>query len=361
MRYDAIRFITDTKRDSYVLTQTLTCCSFIDGKSNHSSSSAQLVTKLHPANNEIIYHLAYAEDSDLQQAVDASRRAFEIWSQISVMQRGNILLRAAEILRERLHELAEIEVWDTGKPITEALNVDVLSAADALEYFARAAVAVEGEVVPNQNALVYTMREPLGVCVGIGAWNYPLQIACWKAAPALMMGNTIIFKPSELTPATALKLAEIFLQAGMPPGVFNVIIGGAAVAEKLLTQPHLAKISFTGSVPTGKRILQQAATQLIPVTLELGGKSPLIIFEDADLDQAVIGSMLANFYTQGEICSNGTRVFISRKIHDQFIDRLITRVKKLVVGNPFDHATQVGSLISHEHMQKVQRYIAEGS
>lgn len=343
-----------------VLTQATVCHSYIDGTFQQVTSKNSHHPNFHPASNEVINQISYASDDELQFALESGHRAFKVWSQMSIHQRSAILLKAAAILRSRVGELAEIEVWDAGKPISEALSVDVFSAADALEYFAKAAVALESQVVPNSNALIYTLHEPLGVCVGIGAWNYPLQIACWKAAPALMMGNTMIFKPSELTPMTALKLAEIFIEAGMPAGVFNVVLGDGGVAEKLLSQPGIAKISFTGSVATGRKILQQAAQRLVPVTLELGGKSPFIIFDDANLDQAVIGTMLANFYTQGEICSNGTRVFVARKLHDAFLEKLVARVKKLVIGDPFDKKTQVGALISRAHLQKVQGYIERG-
>lgn len=342
--------------------QTLTqaCRSYINGK-HVQSQSENLYPNYHPATNQVINHVAVADAEVLTAAVNSAKQAFATWSRLSVNQRGAILLRAAEMLRERIREFAGMEVWDTGKPISEALLVDVNAAADTLEYFAKTAVAMKDDVIPASDALIYTRREPLGVCVGIGAWNYPLQIACWKAAPALMMGNTMIFKPSELTPMTAIALADVFIQAGMPAGVFNVVLGDGATAEILLSLPGIAKISFTGSVATGKKILQQAANELLPVTLELGGKSPLIIFDDADLDQAVVGSMLANFYTQGEICSNGTRVFVSRKLHDQFIESLHARVKKLVIGNPFDNHTQIGALISKEHFQKVSNYIKSGT
>lgn len=327
---------------------------------NNKVAEDQLHPNIHPATNQIINYIAHANAEELRLAVESSHNAFKQWSKWTTNQRSKVLLKAASLLRERVVELSTLEVWDTGKPITEALNVDVYSAADSLEYFAKAALGLEDSVMPNNNALIYTLREPLGVCVGIGAWNYPLQIACWKAAPALMMGNTMIFKPSELTPMSALVLAEIFLQAGMPPGVFNVILGDGAVAKQLLAQPHIAKISFTGSVPTGKKILQQAANNLTPVTLELGGKSPLIIFDDADIDEAVIGSMLANFYTQGEICSNGTRVFVARAIQDVFIQKLLSKVNKLVVGDPFHEQTQIGALISRDHLKKVSDFIQLG-
>ncbi len=332
------------------------CHSYIHGAYQQTAGDNG-VPNYHPASNEIINVIDYAALADIHRAVESSQAAFTIWSRFSVNQRSVVLLRAAELLRERVNELAHLEVWDTGKPVSEALSVDVISAADALEYFAKIALAETGTVVPNTTALIYTRQEPLGVCVGIGAWNYPLQIACWKAAPALVMGNTMIFKPSELTPMSALVLAEVFIQAGMPAGVFNVVLGDGVVAEKLLAHPGIAKISFTGSVATGRKILSQAAQQLLPVTLELGGKSPLIIFADADIDQAVTGAMLANFYTQGEICSNGTRVFIHKKMHDRFLEKLITRVSQLKIGNPFNHETQVGALISRAHLQKVMDFI----
>ena len=334
------------------------CQSFINGR--YVKHTHALHPNYYPATNQIINEMAYASTDDLAFAVASSHQAFKVWSQMPLNQRSTILLKAASLLREKVQAFAELEVWDTGKPIAEALSVDVYSAADCLEYFAKIALALEDSVMPDHQALIYTHREPLGVCVGIGAWNYPLQIACWKAAPALIMGNTMVYKPSELTPMTTLALADIFLQAGMPPGVFNVVLGDGAVAEKLLSAPHIAKVSFTGSVPTGKKVLQNAANYLLPVTLELGGKSPLIIFDDADMDQAVIGTLLANFYTQGEICSNGTRVYVARHIYDVFIEKLISRTKKLIIGDPFDAKTQVGALISRPHMQKVMNYIAQG-
>lgn len=335
------------------------CHSFVDGQYIQNQTS-NLHPNIFPGTNQIINQVDYASADTLEQAVASSHKAFNVWKQTSLNQRSAILLRTASLLREKLSDLAALEVWDTGKPIAETLAVDVHSAADCLEYFAKIALAYEDHVMPHQDALIYTMREPLGVCVGIGAWNYPLQICCWKAAPALIMGNSFIYKPSELTPMTALALAEIFLEAGLPPGTFNVILGDGQVAEQLLEQPHIAKISFTGSVQTGKKIMQQAATRLLPVTLELGGKSPLIIFADADIDQAVAGSILANFYTQGEICSNGTRVFVAGSIYESFLHKLLPQVKKLIIGDPFDLKTQVGALISREHMKKVTDYIELG-
>ncbi|TAL65013.1 MAG: aldehyde dehydrogenase family protein, partial [Legionella sp.] len=227
---------------------------FIDGRSKNSAANNALHPNFHPATNEIISQMAYANTDDLADAVQSSLDAFKIWSKWPMNQRSEVLLKAATLLRQRVQDLAKLEVWDTGKPIAEALAVDVYSAADSLEYFAKIALGLEDQVMPYPTALIYTQREPLGVCVGIGAWNYPLQIACWKAAPCLIMGNTMIFKPSELTPMTATVLAEIFIEAGMPPGVFNVVLGDGQIAQQLLAHDHIAKISFTGSVNTGKKI-----------------------------------------------------------------------------------------------------------
>ena len=249
---------------------------------------------------------------------------------------GRILNEAAKILRSRNREIATLEVQDTGKPIAEALSVDVLSGADAIEYFAGMASKIHGshfDLPPN--AFAYTRREPLGVCAGIGAWNYPIQIACWKSAPALACGNAMVFKPSELTPLTAMELARAYTDAGVPPGVFNVVHGDGRTGQALSRHPGIAKISLTGEVETGKRVMADASATLKHVTMELGGKSPLIVFADADLDNAVSGAMMANFYTQGEVCSNGTRVFVEESIREAFLEKLIPRVQAMKVGDPW--------------------------
>ena len=235
-----------------------------------------------------------------------------------------------------------------------------MSGAECIEYFAGAAATIHGEYYDLGGAFAYTRREPLGVCAGIGAWNYPLQIACWKSAPALACGNAMVFKPSELTPLSALELAAVYTEAGVPPGVFNVVTGDRRTGDALTRHPGIAKISLTGSVPTGKAVMAAAAESLKPVTLELGGKSPLVIFDDADLENAVAAALLANFYTQGEICSNGTRVFVHRSIRDRFVDALRTRAGKLTIGDPLDRATDVGALISESHLQKVLGFIDAG-
>ena len=271
-----------------------------------------------------------------------------------------MLNQAVRILRARNRELAELEVADTGKPIAEAEVVDVASGADCIEYYAGLAASLHGEHYDLGNSFAYTRREPLGVCAGIGAWNYPLQIACWKSAPALACGNSMIFKPAELTPITAVELAKIYTEAGLPNGVFNVVHGFGDTGAALVAHPGIAKVSLTGEVGTGKKVMAAAAATLKHVTLELGGKSPLIVFEDASLDNAVSAAMMANFYTQGEVCSNGTRVFVHRSIVEEFNRRLVERTAKLRIGDPMDPATQIGALISPEHRAKVLDYVAAG-
>ena len=269
-------------------------------------------------------------------------------------------MRAAGLLRDRNEALARLEVEDTGKPLAEALEVDVHSGADCLEYYAGLADKLHGEHTPLQDAFVYTRREPLGVCAGLGAWNYPLQIACWKAAPALACGNAMVFKPSELTPLTAHALAGIFCEAGLPPGVFNVVQGPATTGQALVRHPSVAKVSLTGEVSTGRKVMAAAAGTLKRVTMELGGKSPLVLFDDCDLDSAVQGAIDANFYTQGEVCSNGTRVFVQRRLLEPFLAALLPRVAALRIGDPMDPRTRVGSLISREHAERVLAYIDVG-
>lgn len=332
--------------------------SFIDGRAVH-GSGARFDT-LNPATGQVIAGVHDCTDDDVNAAVAAAQRGFAVWSALTGTERGRILQRAVQILRARNDELAALEVQDTGKPWQEAQVVDVASGADCIEYFAGAAATLAGAQYPLKNAFAYTRREPLGVCVGIGAWNYPIQIACWKSGPALAAGNAMIFKPSELTPMTALKLAEVYLEAGVPPGVFQVLQGRGTTGALLAAHPDVAKVSVTGSVPTGKRVMASAADTLKRVTMELGGKSALVVFEDADFEQAVTAAMMANFYTQGEICTNGTRVFVQRSMLPRFIARLQERTALLRIGDPMHPDTEVGALISAVHRDKVMGYIQIG-
>jgi betaine-aldehyde dehydrogenase len=314
-----------------------------------------------PATGATLAQIAVDGATQIEAAVARAQVAQRKWGALTGAERGRILHKAARLLRERNDELAHLETLNTGKPIQETRAVDVLSGAECLEYYAGIAAGIAGEHLDlGPNAFGYTRREPLGVVAGIGAWNYPLQIACWKSAPALACGNAMIFKPAELTPLTAVKLEEIYLAAGVPPGVFQVVQGQADTGRLLTRHPLIRKISLTGEVGTGKAVMADAASSLKQVTLELGGKSPLIVFEDAKLDNAVAGALLGNFYSAGEVCSNGTRVFVHKSLRSAFIERLRARAEAMKIGDPLDPATQVGALISQEHMEKVLGFIARG-
>ncbi len=332
---------------------------YIDGQ-RCDATSGETFANINPATNEVICDVQQSSMGDVDRAVASAQAGFEQWRAMPGAQRGRILNEAVRILRSRNASLAALEVADTGKPISEALSVDVLSGADCIEYFAGMAATLHGEHVDLGSSWGYTRREPLGVCAGIGAWNYPIQIACWKSGPALATGNAMIFKPAELTPTTAVELAAIYTEAGVPNGVFNVVQGDSRVGRALSEHVGIAKVSLTGEVGTGRLVMAQAAPTLKHVTLELGGKSPLIIFDDAHLDNAVSAALMANFYTQGEVCSNGTRVFVHESIIEEFTRRLVERTEKMRIGDPMDESTHVGALISRDHQQKVLGYISAG-
>ncbi|MCO5162793.1 MAG: betaine-aldehyde dehydrogenase [Mesorhizobium sp.] len=315
---------------------------------------------IYPATGETIATLHSATPNIVELAVEAARAAQPAWARLKPVERGRILRRASDILRARNAELARLETLDTGKAIQETLVADPASAADALEFFGGAIAAFHGDHVDLGGPFAYTRREPLGVCVGIGAWNYPIQGAGWKSAPALAMGNAMVFKPSENTPLSALALAEIYTEAGLPDGLFNVVQGYGDVGAALAGHTVVAKVSLTGSVPTGKKVLALAGSQMKHATMELGGKSPLIVFEDADLENAVSGAMLGNFYSTGQVCSNGTRVFVEKDLHGRFVDRLVERTKKIRLGDPLDPETQMGPLINKAQHDKVLGYIEIG-
>jgi betaine-aldehyde dehydrogenase len=296
----------------------------------------------------------------VEQALASGKAAQKAWAKMSGTERGRILRRAADIIRARNYDLSVLETYDTGKPMQETLAVDATSGADALEYFGSLAGSITGEHIPLGEDWVYTIREALGLCVGIGAWNYPTQIACWKAAPALACGNTMVFKPSEATPLCALKVAEILHEAGLPAGVFNVVQGMGEVGGALVTDPRVNKVSLTGSAPTGKKVYAAAAAGMKHVTMELGGKSPLIVFEDADIDNAVGGAINGNFYSSGQVCSNGTRVFVHKSIKEKFLARLAERIGNAVIGDPMDEATSFGPMVNENQMNIVLGYIEKG-
>ncbi len=336
-----------------------TASHFVDGVYVE-DTAGDVIDVIYPATGEVIAKVHAATPAIVEQAISSAKRAQKEWAKMTGTERGRILRRAADMIRARNHELSMLETFDTGKPLQETLVADATSGADALEYFGGLAATLTGEHIPMGEDWVYTVREPLGVCVGIGAWNYPTQIACWKGAPALACGNAMIFKPSETTPLCALKVAEILVEAGLPAGLYNVVQGMGEVGGALVNDPRVDKVSLTGSVPTGKKVYAAAASQMKHVTMELGGKSPLIVFEDADIENAVGGAINGNFYSSGQVCSNGTRVFVHKDIKEKFLARLAERVQGAVLGDPQDEATNFGPMVSERQMNIVLGYIEQG-
>jgi len=316
---------------------------------------------VYPATGAVIAQVHAATPAVIDAALEAAAAGQKIWAAMTGTERGRILRRAADMMRDRNRALSELETLDTGKPMQETLLVDATSGADALEYFGGLAGSLTGEHIPLAGGdFVYTRRVPLGVCVGIGAWNYPTQIACWKGAPALACGNAMVFKPSETTPLCALKVAEILHEAGLPAGVYNVVQGMGEVGGALVTDPRVAKVSLTGSVPTGRKVYAAAAEGMKHVTIELGGKSPMLIFDDADLENAVSGAILGNFYSSGQVCSNGTRVFVQKGIKEAFLARLSERLADARIGDPMDEEVSFGPMVSERQMRIVEGYIDAG-
>ncbi|KJZ06390.1 betaine-aldehyde dehydrogenase [Halomonas sp. S2151] len=334
---------------------------YIDGRLTDATSN-ETFSVTNPYDGSHLADVQVASQADVDAAVAAAQRGQKVWGAMSGMERGRILNRAVALLRERNDEIAELETRNTGKPFSETSTVDIVTGADVLEYYAGLAAAIEGSQIPlREDSFVYTRREPLGVIGSIGAWNYPIQIACWKSAPALAAGNAVVFKPSEVTPLTTMILAEVFTEAGLPDGVFNVVHGEAEVGQAITGHPDIAKVSFTGEVGTGKKVMSaSAASSLKDVTMELGGKSPLIVCRDADLVRAADAAMMANFYSSGQICTNGTRVFVDNAVKADFEALLEERVARIKAGDPMDPSVNFGPLVSFEHQEKVLSYIELG-
>ena len=331
--------------------------SYIHGAYVDSSSGETFETR-HPGTNRVICEVEQAGQAEVEAAVVSARQGFVEWSAMPAVERSRILLRAVQIIRDRNDELAHLETLDTGKPLAETLVEDIVTGADVIEFYAGLIPSLHGETIDFPGRGFARMkREPLGVCAGIGAWNYPVQIAMWKSGLALACGNSMIFKPAEVTPITTTVLAEIYLEAGVPPGVFNVLHGDARVGRALVRHPGIAKVSLTGEAETGKKVMADAATNLTKVTLELGGKSPIIVFDDADVESARNAALTNNFFSTGQVCSNGTRVFVQRGIYEEFLTGIAERVAALPVGDPFDLDTRIGPLVSAEHHDKVMRYM----
>jgi acyl-CoA reductase-like NAD-dependent aldehyde dehydrogenase len=322
-------------------------------------------TTSNPATEEAIGEVGSASAGDVDRAVEAAKKALEgDWGRkYSARERGRMLWKIADALEARIDEFALLETLDNGKPIFESRYVDIPAAIDALRYFAGWADKVTGETLPVSGpfVLAYTLREPVGVVAAITPWNFPIIQALWKIAPALACGNTVIHKPASNTPLTALKFAELASEAGLPPGVLNVLPGrGAEVGNALVAHKDIAKITFTGSTEVGKDIMRGAAETVKRLTLELGGKSPNIVFADADLDAAVKGAYTGIFYGKGEVCAAGSRLFVERSVHDALVEKLVERTKKLSPGDPLDPKTRLGALVSRQQRESVLSYVEAG-
>ena len=331
--------------------------------SSSSKSSSQTFQSIDPSTAEPVCTIHASSQQAIDSAIKSAKSAFPAWSSTTFPERSRILLKAVALLRERNDDIARVETLDTGKPFSETSTVDVVTGADVLEYYANliASGGLNGESFRlRPSAMVYTSKEPLGVCGGIGAWNYPIQIALWKSAPCLAAGNCMVYKPSEFTPLHAEYLAEIYKEAGVPDGVFNVVYGAGDVGAHLTKHPDIAKVSFTGQVSTGRKVARSAAGEMKYVTMELGGKSPVVVLDDCDIDQAVDGAMMANFFSTGQVCTNGTRVFVPRKIKGEFERVLTEKMSYIRPGDLQDINTNFGPLVSKPHYDKVCSYIKHG-
>ncbi len=328
------------------------------------AASGKTFSTTNPATGDELTVLAEAGERDVDASMAAARKAFAsgAWPDMSASERGKILWKIGDLVDKYNEELGTLETLDNGKPIFESRQVDVPMVAEVFRYYAGWATKIHGETVPVKGPFLnYTLREPIGVVAAIVPWNFPLLLASWKVAPALAAGNTVVLKPAPWTSLTALRLAEICQEAGLPDGVLNVVTGSTRdLGRALVRHPGVNKISFTGSTVTGQEIVRESASTLKRVTLELGGKSPNIVFADADLDAAVRGATMGIFYGKGEVCAAGSRLYVDKKIHDEFMQKLIERANKTQPGDPMDPKTRFGSLVSAEQMQKVMGYIEKG-
>ena len=327
------------------------------------AASGKTMDVVNPATEEIIAQVASADRADLDGAVAAARAALDgPWGRMSARERGRLVRKLGDRLMERADEVGRLETLHNGKPISESRHIEIPAAAECFEYYGGWSDKVMGETIPVKgNHLTYTLREPIGVVAAIVPWNFPLLLASWKVAPALACGNTVILKPASQTPLTALALGEIAIEAGLPPGVLNVLTGpGSQLGQAIVEHPGIDKIAFTGDTSTGKGIMRGAAETLKKITLELGGKSPNIVLADADIEAAIRGATIGIFYGKGEVCAAGSRLLVDTSIKAEFIDKLAARAKKMTAGDPLDPKTRFGALSSRKQLDTVLRYIESG-
>src|ERR1051326_4248123 len=327
---------------------------FVDAESGKSFKSPN------PATGETFAEVAEADQADVDKAVAAARKALTgKWSKLSARDRGRLLYKLSQLIERDAAQLAELETRDNGKPIKESTYIDLPGVVENFEYFAGWATKIEGETIPVPGQMFnYTLREPVGVCGQIIPWNFPLLMAAWKLAPALAAGNTVVLKPAEQTPVTAIELARLIQEAGFPEGVVNIVPGyGETAGAALASHKGIDKIAFTGSTEVGKLIAKAAAENLTKVSLELGGKAPNVIFADADLDQAVNGAMMGIFFNQGQVCCAGSRIFVEENAKDEFLGRFKEKADRIKVGDPMDKATQMGPQVSEEQLNRIKGYV----
>ena len=318
---------------------------------------------INPSTGEVLASIAEAGAEDVDRAVKAARTAFQdgAWSRLHASERGRLLYRLARLVEEHAQELAQIDAVDAGKPVTNSLRVDLPAAVDCFEYYAGWADKIHGETVPVKGgAFTYLLRQPVGVVGQIIPWNFPLMMAAWKLAPALACGCTVLLKPAEQSPLSALRLGELCLEAGLPPGVVNILTGFGETGAAIVEHPDVDKIAFTGSPEVGRIIMRASAGTLKRVSLELGGKSPNIILADADMEAAVRGASGGIFFNQGEVCSAGSRILVERAVYDSFLEQLHERAASISVGDPLDPATYMGPVVSEEQFERVMGYIGIG-
>jgi aldehyde dehydrogenase (NAD+) len=334
---------------------------FIDGRQVE-PAGGEYSNDIDPATEEVIAAVALGGKADVDLAVRAARAALKVWGGMRAADRGRILMRAADLIEQHAEELIQIESRDAGKPLASVKRQDMPAVIDTLRYYAGWCDKITGLVVPARpDAVTYTVREPVGVVGAIIPWNFPMMIGMWKIAPALACGCTMVVKPAEITPLSMLRIAELLLEAGLPPGVFNVVTGkGSVVGDALVQHPDVNKVTFTGSPGVGRGILQGAASNFKRVTLELGGKSANIIFADANLDRAARNAASGIFFNAGQVCSAGSRVLVERSAYDEVVDRLVARAKTIKVGSPDAPDTTMGPVVSASQLKTVLKYIDIG-
>ncbi|VEF46800.1 betaine aldehyde dehydrogenase [Bacillus freudenreichii] len=335
---------------------------FIDGQYVDARSGATF-DSLNPANNQKLATVASADENDTKRAIEVAQRTFAsgVWSNMPVEERSSILCKMSDLILEKVDQLAYVETLDVGKPIKESRDFDIPRAAANFRFFAEMAKFMVQEHYDMKNHMSYTQYAPAGVTSLIIPWNLPFMQMTWKASAALAAGNTVVVKPASYTPLSAVMLGEIANEAGLPPGVLNIVTGpGSTVGTVMATDPSVRRISFVGESETGKTVMANASRSLIPVSLELGGKSANIVFEDADLDEAVAGSIEAIFRNQGEICLAGSRILVQESLYDQFLDKFVEAVRNIKVGDPLDESTDMGALVSRGHLETVDKYVQIG-